>query len=1105
MHEETRRCPYCAELIKAEAIKCKHCGSMLSGGPVTTPPGTGPGVPGTGETAVAWWAVAGPLLPGTTVREYRIEAVLGQGGMGEVYRAVHVQTEQQVAIKVIAQELIRDSQVRRRFLDEARVMASLSHRNIVRLLTFFEEGSRLFLVMDFIQGKDLENVLLERVMEPGTAATVTRKILEGLAYAHGRPQPVIHRDIKPANILLGRDGRVVITDFGIAKAMGKESLAQTRGVVGTYEFMSPEQIQGGQVGPASDLYAVGITLYRMLTGVVPFPQRTDTGIDAMQGHLKGPVPPLNEFRDGLPEGFQGVIERTLAKAPEDRFLNAAEMFVALEPLVRADAPETPPVSTMSPGNFPAPGERSTAVPDALPTSEAPHKPTGENLLVEDPRGSPRQRRRSPVLIASAIVMLSLVVTLGFLHSKGYLSPGDSKETSEALETDSVDDPGSSADLDVPESETTSPTMANSSDSDDAGKPPVPPEQASPMPDCTNKECGSDGAGGVCGTCGQRRECVDGRCVCASSSCGDVCCPDGAVCHEGRCCITNCANRACGADGCGGICGACPEHHDCEDGTCVDHPLVDLSAMSMVDVPAGDYPVGITRTQAQALVDRCLVGASDTLCAASLFENRGPPHTVRISTFDLDRIEVTNRDYMRCVVSGPCRASKYATKSPLGDAERPVTGVSWDDARTYCAWTGGRLPTEAEFEYAARGRRGERFPWGNAAPSSHLAAFCDDTCHSDEYTVGGFSGSRKAADPAGAHGAGATVDGVQDLAGNVFEWVEDAYNEGFPARIAERGIATDPVNRSSKTSASRVVKGGAWNFTPIYLDPLHRRGYSADKRATSIGFRCANANPRSGKRRIPGGTFRRGLDLAEKDALLSECLHDDIMKKCSYGTRFSDQVPAKRVSLDAFRIDRFQVTNRLYRACVDAGQCKNRGSLDTPGWNLDDQPVTSVSWNDAQEYCSFAGKRLCTESEWEAAARGPAGYLYPWGMEAADENAHYCSGACAETWKEARKELPSHRPESVASRPGNISPLGVLDMAGNILEWTASKYVENRFRKCRSDICDDPHRSPRGKGDAVCKGGSYIEGPTKSTATYRSNRRRTLQRGYLGFRCCQDSL
>jgi len=245
-------CPYCLEPIRKGALKCKHCGSMLQGTPAppgATPfPSSGTGVPGAGP---AWWTVAGPLEPGTDIREYRIERMLGQGGMGEVYLAEQTTTGRQVAMKVVSPQLMLDEGVKRRFIEEARVMAALEHPNIVGLYTFFEEGGRFFLVMKYIDGESVE----ERVEREGPlpveeAVRISKGVLSALEYAHTSPQPVVHRDIKPANILLGKDGSVVVMDFGIAKAVGREKLTRTQGIVGTYEYMSPEQILGEEVTAA---------------------------------------------------------------------------------------------------------------------------------------------------------------------------------------------------------------------------------------------------------------------------------------------------------------------------------------------------------------------------------------------------------------------------------------------------------------------------------------------------------------------------------------------------------------------------------------------------------------------------------------------------------------------------------------------------------------------------------------------------------------------------------------------------------------------------------------------------------------------------------------
>ncbi|MFH1765514.1 MAG: formylglycine-generating enzyme family protein [Gemmatimonadota bacterium] len=534
--------------------------------------------------------------------------------------------------------------------------------------------------------------------------------------------------------------------------------------------------------------------------------------------------------------------------------------------------------------------------------------------------------------------------------------------------------------------------------------------------------------------------------------------------------------------------------------------VDRSVMTMVDIPGGMYTMGAPADWAQEFMDLCLDGPVESSCAPSTFSDQVPAHEVRISTFYMDTFEVTNGNYQRCVQGGRCRPSKFSDKADLNGSNLPVVGVAWQDAVNFCGWAGRRLPTEAEWEYAARRGHWGRYPWGNQPPDGSLATYCDDECVAAEYSVAHRGSTpRRAPDPVNAHSNARTADGLYNMAGNVWEWTADAYNDATYRKLAGKRSVSDPVESGRSEKASRVVRGGGWSESPVMLDARFRRNKAPNRQEKSLGFRCASSGGGNGMTRIPGGTFMRGIDEMEVSNLLAECQQDSVLKKCSFDVRFKDQTPQCSVELSPFRIDLFPTTVRMYRECFQQGLCKEAGSLNQPGFNDDDQPITGVPWDGAKTYCEAQGKRLCTEAEWEAAARGkdPSGF-FPWGSKDITPNhAVFCYGECAEIASRERGKDPRFRPEPVLSRKLNVSSFGVYDLSGNVCEWTADKYMANSYRKCAKKGCKDPtYRVKSKREDIVVRGGSFNQGPTKVTATYRGYRVRNLKNSALGFRCCQ---
>ena len=278
---------------------------------------------------------------GTEISHYKILSKLGQGGMGHVYLAEDTLLGRQAAIKLLAPEFNRDDGIKERFKREARAVAALNHQNIVTIYEFGHFDDNPYIVMEYVDGESLREIQRKSKQRTDEIINIVLQICAGLAKSH--ETGIIHRDLKPENILLDKDYRVKILDFGLAKLRSHENITQKSMRIGTINYMSPEQLQGKEVDAQSDIFSLGIILYELFTGHMPFSGEYEASI--IFSILNNTPPPLNEYNSSLPEPLQNIIDRALAKEKSDRYKSVNELAADISALGAKPRNVIPPVDS----------------------------------------------------------------------------------------------------------------------------------------------------------------------------------------------------------------------------------------------------------------------------------------------------------------------------------------------------------------------------------------------------------------------------------------------------------------------------------------------------------------------------------------------------------------------------------------------------------------------------------------------------------------------------------------------------------------------------------------------------------------------------------------
>src|SRR5271163_3632088 len=320
-------CPECSYENPESSVQCVKCTTPLPLSDQTLATG-GQGWSVPAAEGVVSNAALVQLKPGSSIgSRYEIIRLLGQGGMGAVYQAHDKELDRQVAIKVIRSDMASNPEILRRFKQELILARQITHKNVIRIFDLGQAGGIKFITMEYIEGENLQSLLRrKKKLDPAEAANILAQVCRALEAAHN--EGVIHRDLKPQNIMVDKSGRAYVMDFGIARSMLGAGLTQTGALIGTPDYMSPEQAKGQPLDARSDLFSIGIIFYEMLSGKVPFD--ADTTMGKLWKRTNEPARPLDELDKTIPRALSDIVRKCLEIDPQKRFASTGELLQQIE-------------------------------------------------------------------------------------------------------------------------------------------------------------------------------------------------------------------------------------------------------------------------------------------------------------------------------------------------------------------------------------------------------------------------------------------------------------------------------------------------------------------------------------------------------------------------------------------------------------------------------------------------------------------------------------------------------------------------------------------------------------------------------------------------------